>query len=221
MKQKINGWTLLESEEDKTMLDHASRYELSPSYDEWHSKFIEEILKYYMPECSERRVVVDAGASYGWMSIPFSQVFNKVYAFEIVPEVADCLLENTKQLKNVEVFPVGLSSQKGTVKVRTFNSSGTSRVDVEGRELKVEALDNYNFSNVDLIKIDVEGHEFETLQGSIQTIKRCRPVIIVECNRTGRAIPDLIFRQKVFQLLTDLEYSFFDVRHQDFVFKPN
>ena len=41
--------------------------------------------------------------------------------------------------------------------------------------------DNYNFKSVILIKIDVEGHELETLKGSKNTlIKNNRPLIIFE-----------------------------------------
>src|SRR3546814_2469694 len=37
----------------------------------------------------------------------------------------------------------------------------------------------------DLIKYDVQGHEVRALKGSIETLKRHKPVVIVECWRDG------------------------------------
>lgn len=44
----------------------------------------------------------------------------------------------------------------------------------------VNTLDSYNFEDVDVIKVDVEGFEFPVLKGSEQTIRRCRPVVQLE-----------------------------------------
>src|SRR5262249_27695046 len=45
---------------------------------------------------------------------------------------------------------------------------------------KMIALDQLNLNNVSLIKIDVEGYEMEVLKGAMETIKRNKPVLIVE-----------------------------------------
>jgi hypothetical protein len=44
----------------------------------------------------------------------------------------------------------------------------------------MKTLDSFNLNDVDLIKIDCEGYELFVIQGGIETIKRCRPAIIVE-----------------------------------------
>ena len=41
-------------------------------------------------------------------------------------------------------------------------------------------LDDFELKNVDFIKVDVEGYEYFVISGAIETITRCRPVIIVE-----------------------------------------
>jgi len=55
-------------------------------------------------------------------------------------------------------------------------------------------------SNVGLLKIDVEGYEFKAILGAMETIKRCRPVVISEfspaaledsCGATGREYLEL------------------------------
>ena len=46
----------------------------------------------------------------------------------------------------------------------------------------IDTLDNFDFSNelVSVIKIDVEGHEFDVLQGGKKLIDEMRPIIILE-----------------------------------------
>lgn len=47
-------------------------------------------------------------------------------------------------------------------------------------EVKVKVLDNFNFEDVDFIKVDVEGYEFNVIKGGKETIKRNRPVVQLE-----------------------------------------
>ena len=46
--------------------------------------------------------------------------------------------------------------------------------------INVIKLDSFNFSKVDLIKIDVEGREAEVLEGAVNTIKTHKPVLMIE-----------------------------------------
>jgi methyltransferase, FkbM family len=48
------------------------------------------------------------------------------------------------------------------------------------KKIKTERLDNFNFNNISLIKIDVEGFELYVLRGAIETIKKNKPRIIIE-----------------------------------------
>ncbi len=48
------------------------------------------------------------------------------------------------------------------------------------------ALDNLGLARCDLIKLDVEGMEFEALEGARDTIERCRPVLLIEQIKAGR-----------------------------------
>ena len=44
----------------------------------------------------------------------------------------------------------------------------------------LKPLDDYNFTDVDIIKIDVEGHEHSVLLGAKQTILQNKPLIQIE-----------------------------------------
>jgi FkbM family methyltransferase len=47
-------------------------------------------------------------------------------------------------------------------------------------EVPARTIDSYNFQEVDAIKIDVEGSELFVIEGSRETIDRCRPSVQVE-----------------------------------------
>jgi len=58
-------------------------------------------------------------------------------------------------------------------------------------------LDSYGFTDVDIIKIDVEGYELQVLEGAVQTIANNRPIVQIECVETqprafGKTIHDLM-----------------------------
>jgi hypothetical protein len=64
----------------------------------------------------------------------------------------------------------------------------------EKRVVHVNTLDSYHFDDVDLIKIDVEGHELAVIEGAVDTILRCKPHLIIEIEQRHISKPiDEIF----------------------------
>jgi len=47
-------------------------------------------------------------------------------------------------------------------------------------DVEIRTLDSYNFEDVDIIKVDVEGHEFDVVLGAEKTIEKWRPVVQLE-----------------------------------------
>ena len=66
-------------------------------------------------------------------------------------------------------------------------------------DVRVVSIDAFNFSRLDLIKIDVEGMEFEALAGAIKSIERHRPILFVESLKVDKA--------QLRAFLEDLNYS--------------
>ena len=68
--------------------------------------------------------------------------------------------------------------------VTEFKVSGRSHVRVDGDPpgllVDMVPLDIYEFTEVDLIKIDVEGFEAHVLKGAEKTIKKWKPLIVIE-----------------------------------------
>jgi len=217
--RNINGWQLLANEIDKPMLTHAKNYK-PQKFRAWHGNFIDDIIDLYLhPDC-QKRTAIDIGASYGWMTIPFAQHFQNVYAFELLPEVTECLEYNTSHLSNVSVKKTGLSFEKTNVPVERHLATGLTTIGDGKRSklLPVTTLDEYNLTNVDLIKLDVEGHELDVLKGAKHTLTNNSPVIIAECHAVGRPRNDLITRQNLIQFLSSFGYNIIDIRGHDFIF---
>jgi FkbM family methyltransferase len=71
------------------------------------------------------------------------------------------------------------------------------KVEYEKVPVKIKTLDSYDFQNVDIIKIDVEGFEYDVMLGARQTIERWKPVVQVEMvygqpHRFGHSVHDII-----------------------------
>jgi len=131
------------------------------------------------------RVAVDVGAHVGTWSRVMAGVFEDVVAFEPVWDNFQCLEANTKDLSNVMAYCMAISSTNGALGFaqNKGHNSGTWRV-TPGGDVSVVSLplDHFQLENVDLIKIDVEGFELNVLHGAEETLKRCKPVLIIEEN---------------------------------------
>jgi FkbM family methyltransferase len=135
--------------------------------------------------------IIDIGAHAGSWTLPLSLVCKRVYAYE--PVHWQTLARNVElsEQKNIEVRPNLLSNALGdrTVWIRSDNSgdTGIDLGDGEGRQrlrLRARPLDSLTHEgHIQGIKIDVQGHELEVLQGAEQTIRQHTPVICCELNR--------------------------------------
>src|SRR4029450_12601416 len=75
-------------------------------------------------------------------------------------------------------------------------------------EVPMATLDSSYEGEVGFIKIDVEGHEQAVLDGAVQTIRRCRPRLLVEIDE--RLSPGGLLRDKAY--FRDLDYRAFSAQ---------
>ncbi len=172
-----------------------------------------------------RGAALDIGAHIGNHSIFFSKIYKWVYSFEPNPLTLKLLSLNLQQFaKNTTVFPIGLSDKEGSVPfflaknhlniggAKIIYSSDTNNYNKdEIVNVKVNSLDQIDeLKNVEigLVKIDVEGAEFNVVSGGKETLTRNKPVILFEQQlndfQNGRS--------KVIDYLNDLGYSFYIVK---------
>jgi FkbM family methyltransferase len=205
----------LEGEKDVALLDFAQKYKPKDKCN-WFG-IIDHIFRYYNKDT--KRNAIDIGANYGFVTCGLAQNFQKVYSFEINPKLSKCLINNTSCYGNVTVYTFGLSNNENEVLLQDHSSSGMVKINNEGGTIKsnVKTLDSLNIEDVDLIKIDVEGHEYEVILGGIQTITKYKPLLFFEWETT-RSIQDEERRQHIFNLLFSIGYKFRDHSHRDWVF---
>ncbi len=153
-----------------------------------------------------RGLAIDVGANQGLYTIALSRLYNKVVAFEPNSGVASPLI--SARLKNVEILHSGLSCDPGsaTLFIPIVNSiplpgwgsldSGNcpEAADCVSKQINLRTLDSFVFENLGFIKIDVEGHEIEVLQGGTECIKRDRPHLLVEVRESNlRQVREMLF----------------------------
>lgn len=125
------------------------------------------------------RNAIDVGGHVGLWSRHMAQRFEHVYTFEPVAEHRECFVRNCTA-KNVTLHGMALGAVPGRVAMWSEpGSSGNTQVRGDG-EIEMRTLDSFGFQDVDFIKIDCEGYELYVLQGAVELLKRCKPVLIVE-----------------------------------------
>lgn len=133
--------------------------------------------------CSKRRTALDIGANVGLWSRDLVDNFAKVVAFEPVAVFRECLEKNVSG-PNFFISPLALGDcDTQATMIITEGNSGHSHLDPDTLgtgDVQVIKLDNLNMEDVDYIKIDCEGYEYRVLQGAEQTVKRCRPILVIE-----------------------------------------
>ena len=128
--------------------------------------------------------VIDAGANIGTYTCHFEEFSDHVVAFEPYPPLAQLLLAYAKHNKRVTVYNIGLSDHEGYMDLHTPVDAGdepaTSTFSVikethKTARVPVKTIDSFNFKNVSLMKLDVEGHELKVINGALETIKKISP----------------------------------------------
>jgi FkbM family methyltransferase len=137
-----------------------------------------------LKHCRQFRMAVDVGAHVGTWAWNLSYAFNRVVGFEPVAAHRECFEKNTEGTRNVELMPYALGAESSSVSMSTEQGSSGNTTVAGGGPIEMRTLDSFGFIHVDFIKVDVEGFEENVLRGGEQTIRACKPVIVVEQKRT-------------------------------------
>ena len=167
--------------------DHiAHTINLDGLYEKTNLEFFIEWIKSNCPSILNG-TVLDIGANIGNHSLFFSNYFNKVISFEPHPKIFKVLGLNTESKRNIEIHNFGASNKNGnnTMVENNLNMGGsrlTKNKKNTNLNVALKKLDDFckEHKNITLLKIDTEGHELEVLEGAIDIIKKNKPIIIFE-----------------------------------------
>jgi len=134
---------------------------------------------------------VDIGANVGQHSIMMSQMCKRVIAFEPHPETFNVLQRNmdVNNINNVELYQDAISDRIRKAQITDRKMSGSNHIKFDNTRspsnimTNVYPLDYFNLKTVHIIKIDVECHELEVLNGMEQTLHYNNPYVILEAHR--------------------------------------
>jgi FkbM family methyltransferase len=150
---------------------------------------------------------IDVGANIGFYAVPLGMrarsLGSRVIAFEPVPSNIQRLVENVALnglAEAVEIVRTGLSNKAGTASItlrEDFQSGGevgnAALVIDDGKDSEFltlsigltrldEVWPGLGSPRLDVVKVDIEGHEDHFLEGARQTIARFLPLIQLEVN---------------------------------------
>lgn len=135
-------------------------------------------LEYWIPQEVNPGVILDIGGNIGVTTVYYSYMFPsaRIYTFEPVKSNFEVLKNNTSSLDNVSIYNVGLGAEDKIAEIYECeddtNVAGFSMYDLEVDKTKKQEitiknirtyLEELNITNIDLIKIDTEGAEYDIL----------------------------------------------------------
>lgn len=135
----------------------------------------------FMVKVKNFDVVVQAGGNCGMYARFYKNYFKEVYTFEPDPLNFYCLNRNCVG-DGYHKFQGGLGSKVEKLSIQNSSKSnvGTHKIKNTPGDIQMYRIDDLNLDKCDLIHLDVEGYESKVLEGSMETIKRFKPVIILE-----------------------------------------
>jgi len=145
----------------------------------------------------DRLTILDIGANVGLYSLGLAQRMDAIgkkvtiYAFEPVGSTFEILQRNCS-LNSFDIHPFRLAMSDKDGAMLMTNDGGTGNHLVKKRRtaterVKTARIDTFvksqGIETIDAIKCDVEGAELFVLKGGLRTIKKHRPLILLEINR--------------------------------------
>src|SRR5262249_27869580 len=159
--------------------------------------------------CNRNLTSIDAGAFTGTYTVGASIHSKDVIAVEPQPRQVEALRRCSP--RNVTIIEAALSniSGHGILKMPSLEGGSMSRLGPHGGAegglevpLRLMRIDDLDHEHVGFVKIDVEGHEAEVVEGAARTIELNRPFLLIEAEGRHRAGTV----RRVTEFLTKLNY---------------
>jgi FkbM family methyltransferase len=202
-------------------------FEFALSY-KWHDiglRNIEKILNDYYPNSD---YYLDIGSNHGLRSLYSLSISRPTILFEPNLNLNQFVIKliATNNFDNCKIENLCLSDKKGNSKFYISGSSYLSSLDIEHAksdtletgieeiEVSLLSLDDYYSQflvdkKVSILKIDVEGHEYEVIKGGFDLLKKQSPSILIEI------LPESKHKDKLLNLLKNLGYRSFGIINKD------
>ena len=191
-----------------------------------------------VPRNIQAKLIFDIGANVGDVTIAALKTYPecKVICFEPVNTTLKTLYKNTSQYRNrVTIYSEALSSINGDGHINITSFHGANSIESQSKlhseicqnvkEIGKQAVtlvrlddiaQRFNGQKIDIMKIDVEGHEYDVILGGKYFIKNNVDTIIVEASLMRDASLEKQSIIEVFSLLSEMGFRWinaFDLHH--------
>ena len=143
-------------------------------------------LNKFLQHCKDNSIkfntVIDVGAWCGTWSLAVGPLAKNIIAFEPDELHFQCLQKN--KLSNMTCYNFALGSKEQQVGLSRDTFTQAKHI-IDKGIIQMQTLDSYNFTDVDFIKIDVEGYEMEVLRGADDTLQKTK-YLMIELNNNSK-----------------------------------
>ncbi len=209
-------WTIYLKNGKKVKVNIAKNYPPSFAFAisyKWHDLGLRRLETVLQENYSQDYCYLDIGANHGLRSIYALSTGRFTYLFEPNNNL-NYFVINLFQLNSYQKYKLEnkcLSDKSGLLKFYLSPSTYLSSLSKENalqdnekgevREIEVQVItvDEYfqgKNDKIGIIKIDVEGHEYEVLKGAINTLIKFKPAIIVEILAESKKKKQLYYMMK-------------------------
>lgn len=183
----------------------------------WEFRDTLEIIECFQQHYADQSgIMLDLGCNIGSWTLPLAQRYpkNTVMSFDCQSAMIECLNQTIQlnNLTNVQTRHCAISdSCKTEIKPDIdytwgvnfgayeyeppwHNSDFNCKTTDSRHKVTVVTIDSLEMDRVVFIKLDIEGMEYQALQGGIKTIQRDHPFIAFENHKTNRAAAEGLCR---------------------------
>ena len=149
--------------------------------------------EFFLKHVRQFNTVVQAGGNCGMYARFYSNYFNNVYTFEPEPLNYHCLIKNCVGDKfKIHHTALGETPGRATLFNPAIKNAGTHQVVLNDTgSVEIITLDSLNLINCDLLHLDVEKFEPQVILGGMETIKKFKPVVILEEGRGAEILENI------------------------------
>jgi FkbM family methyltransferase len=181
MKKLNNGWMVPDDDQRVTRLLEHDQFMHDPEYE---SKFMQAVIT-HLPN---KRTFVDVGANVGIWSLPMTKHFSNVVAYEPSKQNIECIKANIPS--GIELREKAVADFNGEAEFsQAEKNCGDGKLVRNGLHLtpniyvvEVVKLDEEELIDVDMIKIDTQGWEWDVVKGMKNIIEKYKPWVMIEIN---------------------------------------
>ena len=173
--------------------------------------------------------IIDVGCHIGTYSLPLAKLGYNMISIDGSSDNINCLEESKKRnnlkgdiITHRRVLSNSEHSCTFNIKSSPYSFMNQQKYHEVDTTSTLDSILNIDFC--DFIKIDVEGYEREVLEGSVETINKFKPIIMMEINNTllhkRKILPNEIFDKlsKLGYIIAMYEWNWEDRQHPSIIF---